>query len=324
MIIARSPLRITLGGGGTDLPSYYEKFGGWVLSAAIDKYVYVAVHSIFPDEVIVKYSQMERVSRADELKHPILREALLLHGVTERVEISSFADIPAGTGLGSSGSFTVSLLHALHHLHGNMPTRETLAEEACDIEINRLREPIGKQDQFAASFGGVRAYRFAANKPVEVISNPLSKAHLNTLEDSLVLAFTGYSRSASDLLREQHTRSLELDPEMIANLHMVRELGGASLEALQKGDIGEFGRLMDLHWKNKRKRSKSMSHERIDSWYDLALANGALGGKLVGAGGGGFLLFATLDRPRLVRALETAGLSCVRFRFDVEGTRILF
>jgi D-glycero-alpha-D-manno-heptose-7-phosphate kinase len=324
MIIARSPLRITLGGGGTDLPSYYREHEGFLIAAAIDRYVYITLHMTFVDYLIVKYSKLESVTSADELQHPIIREALKLLDVScKRLEITSMADIPAGTGLGSSGSFTTALLRALHAYQKNIVSPQTIAEQACHIEIERLGEPIGKQDQFIAAYGGVTCFRFQKDDTVDVRPLPVSGETLHNLEDGLVMFFTGMSRSASAILKEQDDRSKTRDSAIIDNLHYIKDLGLRSLKALETGDLHKFGTLMDEHWRHKKKRSGAMSNPEIDSWYDLAMRNGAVGGKVIGAGGGGFLLFYTEDKKRLRHALREAGLEEVRIRFDFEGTKTL-
>jgi D-glycero-alpha-D-manno-heptose-7-phosphate kinase len=324
MIIARSPLRISLGGGGTDLRSYYGEHSGFVIAAAIDKYVYITLHETFVEELIVKYSKMERVKSAADVEHPLIREALCLTGVDGRsLEITSMADIPAGTGLGSSGSFTTALLKALHTLKKNIVHPRELAEQACAIEIDILKEPVGKQDQYIAAYGGITCFRFLPNDHVDVWPLKMDTDTLYTLEDNLVMFFTGYSRAAGEILGEQDTRSRRNDQEMMANLHVVKEIGRDTRDALESGDLGKFAELMNVHWQNKRRRSTNMSNSEIDEWYTRGRENGALGGKLIGAGGGGFLLFYAEDKVRLRRAMRDAGLQEVRFRFDFEGTKVL-
>ncbi len=324
MIIARSPLRVTLGGGGTDLPSYYEKFGGFLIAAAIDRYVYITLHDTFVPDLIVKYSELERVADASQLKHPIIREALGMLGINgHSMEITSMADIPAGTGLGSSGSFTTALLKALHADKRNLMHPAELAAQACEIEIGRLKEPIGKQDQYIAAFGGLTCFKFLENGKVEAWPLKLSNETRDNLEDNLLLFFTGYSRSASAILKEQDQKSKSDDKGMIENLHFVKDLGLKSQAALESGDLPEFARLMDVHWQRKKQRSGGMSNPKINEWYDLAMANGALGGKLIGAGGGGFLMFYAEEKMKLRHAMTKAGLQEVRFRFDFEGTKLI-
>ncbi|MGD0743608.1 MAG: galactokinase [Verrucomicrobiota bacterium] len=324
MIIARSPLRVTLGGGGTDLPSYYEKFGGFLIAAAIDRYVYIALHEGFTPELTVKYSRLERVSEAARLEHPIFREAFALLGMNGcGLELASMADIPAGTGLGSSGSFTTALLRALHAHKKNLVHPAELAAQACEIELDRLKEPIGKQDQYIAAYGGITCFKFLESGKVEAWPLKLSAETRDNLEDNLLLFFTGYSRSASAILKEQDQKSKRDDQSMIENLHFVKDLGLQSQRALEDGDLREFARLMDVHWQRKKQRSGGMSNPKINEWYDLAMASGALGGKLIGAGGGGFLMFFADDKTKLRHAMTRAGLTEVRFRFDFEGTKLV-
>jgi D-glycero-alpha-D-manno-heptose-7-phosphate kinase len=324
MIITRSPLRVSLGGGGTDLPSYYSEHGGFLVAAAIDKYVYITKHVTFQKEIIVKYSKLERVTSVDQIEHPIVREALRLTGITDpHIELTSMADIPGGTGLGSSGSFTTALLKALHAYKKNLVSPAELAEQACEIEINRLGEPIGKQDQYIAAVGGITAFTFHKDGKVEFRPCKITEETLYNLEDNLLLFFTGYSRSASSILKDQNDRSKKNDSAMLDNLHFTKELGYKSLESLERGNLEEFAMLMDVHWQRKKARSSGMSNVQINQWYDHAMSNGALGGKLIGAGGGGFLMFYAGDKKRLRHAMRETGLQEVRFRFDFEGTKVV-
>lgn len=324
MIIGRSPLRISLGGGGTDLPSYYREHGGFVVAAAITQYVHVTLHRTPFKELLIRYSQIERPTSVDEVKHPIIRQALQLTGITEpNIEITSMADIPAGTGLGSSGSFTTCLLKVLHKYKRRFIHPRELADMACHIEIDRLGEPVGKQDQYIAAFGGVTLFEFQRDGAVLARSVDASEDTLDQLQENLLMVPTGFRRSAAVVLKEQDEKSRRNDPAMIDNLHFVKELGHRSLEALESGNLAEFGSLMHTHWEHKKKRSANMSNPDIDRWYDLALSNGAIGGKLIGAGGGGFLLFYTEQKARLRQALRGAGLAEVKLGFDYEGTKIL-
>ena len=324
MIITRSPLRISLGGGGTDLPSYYRDHSGFLIAAAIDKYVYINVHRRFVEGFLLKYSSLEEAATVDDIKHPIIREALKLVDIQERnLEITSMADIPAGTGLGSSGSFTTALLKAFHTLKKNLVHPAELAEQACCIELEKLGEPIGKQDQYISAYGGITAFRFLPDGRVEAAPLKISEETLFNLEDNLLLFFTGYSRTASAILREQDDKSKKADTAMIENLNFIKDLGKQSQKALEAGNLEEFARLMDVHWQRKKERSKAMSNHDINAWYDCAMANGALGGKVIGAGGGGFLMFYAGDKVKLRHAMREKSLTEVRFRFDFEGTRVL-
>jgi D-glycero-alpha-D-manno-heptose-7-phosphate kinase len=324
LIITRSPLRISLGGGGTDLPSYYRQHTGFVISAAIDKYVYITLHDTFAQEIIVKYSKMENVPSVEDIKHPIVREALKLVQVgPPHLEITSMADIPAGTGLGSSGSFTTALLRALHTMKKNYISRQELAEEACHIEMTLLGEPVGKQDQYIASYGGITCFHFLPNDTVEVTPLQMDAETLHNLEDNLVLFFTGFTRSASQILQDQDTRSRQGEREMLDNLHFIKQIGCETRTAFERGDLRRFAELMHVHWQHKKQRSAGMTNPAIDEYYELALRNGALGGKLIGAGGGGFLMFYTEDKTRLRRTMCAAGLREVRVRFDFQGTAVV-
>ena len=313
-----------MGGGGTDLPSYYRKHGGFVLSAAINRYVYITINEAFRPRIILKYSKLEDVERWEDIQHPIIREALRLTGVQgPYLEIVSLSDIPAGTGLGSSGSFTTALLRALHTMNRNFVPPRELAEQACHIEIDLLKEPVGKQDQYIAAFGGITCFEFLPDD--RVVAEPLKIASetLANLEDNLLLFFTGASRSAAEVLRDQDRRTRDNASEMLENLHHTKHLGHASRDALLAGDLRKFAELMHVHWEHKKKRSPGISSSRIDEMYELARANGALGGKLIGAGGGGFLMLYTEDKTRLRAAMRSAGLREVRLQFDFSGTSVL-
>lgn len=324
MIITRSPLRVSLGGGGTDLASYYREHGGFLIAAAIDKYVYITLHRTFDPDLIIKYSKYERVPAVDAIQHPIIREALRLTSTTAGyLEVASMSDIPAGTGLGSSGSFTTALLHALHTQHKRIVSKEQLAEEACHIEIDLLDEPIGKQDQYIASFGGVTCFTFGKDDKVEVRPLAATEETLANLEDHLLLFFTGYTRSASAILQDQKTRTQASDGAMLQNLHAVKQIGIESCRALERSDLRAFAQLMHEHWELKQRRSDGMSNTHIDDCYALARKNGALGGKVIGAGGGGFLMFYAEDTMSVRHAMREAGLVEVRLRFDYTGTTVV-
>ena len=325
MIITRSPLRISLGGGGTDLPSYYRDHGGFLVSAAIDKYVWVNVLRPFVRGVSLKYSKIEHVEQIDQIEHPIVREAFAMMKITDlQHEITTVADIPAGTGLGSSGSFTTALLKAMHSFERRLLLPGDLARMACELEIDRLGRPVGKQDQYIAAYGGITCFEFDRDGSVRAEPLALPQATLHELEDHLLLFFTGFSRSASDILADQDQRTKQADTSMVDNLHYVKDLGRRSRKALEDGAAARFGELMHEHWEHKRKRSSGMSNARIDEWYELGRGAGAIGGKLVGAGGGGFLMFYAPEPNRVRAAMAKAELQEVRFRFDFDGTRVVF
>jgi len=324
MIITRSPLRVTLGGGGTDLPSYYREHEGFLIAAAIDKYVYVTVMRPFAPGIYLKYSQLEHVEEVSLVRHPIIREAIrALESSAPQLEITTLADIPSGTGLGSSGSFTTALLKALYAHHRRLILPEELADLACDIEIERLHEPVGKQDQYIAAYGGITCLTFHRDGKVEAAPLVLGEDTLFDLEDNLLLFFTGFSRSAGSILKDQNTRTEQRDAGMLDNLHFVKDLALRGKKFLEEGKPILFAELMHEHWEHKKRRSGGMSNPKIDEWYELGLKNGAVGGKLVGAGGGGFLMFYASDRNKLRHAMAKAGLEEVRFRFDFEGTKIV-
>jgi D-glycero-alpha-D-manno-heptose-7-phosphate kinase len=324
MLIVRSPLRVSLGGGGTDLPSYYREHGGFLVAAAIDRYVYIILNQRFTEGFLLKYSRLEEVGTVDEIRHPIIREAIKAAGITQtNLEITSMADIPGGTGLGSSGSFTTALLKALHTYQKNIIHPSELAEQACDLELNKLGEPIGKQDQYIAAIGGITAFTYHKDGRVEFRPCKITEETLFNLEDNLLLFFTGYSRSASAILKDQDDKSKLHDSAMLDNLHFTKELGYKSLDALESGNLDEFARLMDVHWQRKKSRSSGMSNAHINEWYDHAMTNGAIGGKLIGAGGGGFLMFYAHDKTKLRHAMRAKGLQEVRFRFDFEGSKVV-
>ncbi|MBM4212048.1 MAG: galactokinase [Gammaproteobacteria bacterium] len=323
LVYVRSPLRISLGGGGTDLPSYYQSFGGFLVAGAINKYIYLSINKPFGQNSILKYSEHESVSCNADIKHPIIRACLSLFDDLGPIEITSVADIPGGTGLGSSGAFTSALLKGLYQYKRQHISDFDLAELACHVELNMLSEPIGKQDQYAAVFGGLTAYTFNPDGTVCAESLKLSDDVVDGLNDNLLLFFTGFTRSASNILSDQKKRTEMLDPDMLNNLHYVKEMGYRSLEALTSGNLSKFGELMHEHWMHKRNRSESMSNGQIDIWYESAINNGAIGGKIVGAGGGGFLLLLAEDKSLLRKTMKSFGLREVRFDFDFEGTKVL-
>ena len=323
--MTRTPLRISIGGGGTDLPSYYQQNGGgFVISAAINKYVYITVNRSFLPGYFLKYSETEHADTFNQIRHPLMREAIRLHHAPSPLEVVSVADVPAGTGLGSSGTFLVGLLHALYAWQREPVTAETLAREAVDIEMNRLGEPVGKQDQYIAAYGGLLCQEYLPDGEVRVAPLRMTEESLHELRDSLMLFFLGEIRSASSLLGEQKRLSEARDPAMIDSLHFARMLGHEIRSVLESAQVDEFGRLMHQHWMRKRNRSRSMSTTRIDSLYDLARSDGgATGGKLVGAGGSGFLLLYTHDRRRLRDTMLRAGVAEMDFSFDFDGSVVL-
>ena len=324
MLISRSPLRVTLGGGGTDLPSYYKKKNGFLISAAIDKYVYVTITRPFKQGIYLKYSKIEKVKKVSQIFHPIIKEVLKEQNFKKpQIEITTLTDIPAGTGLGSSGSFTTALIKALYFYKNRRIQTKDLAEKACDIELNKLKEPIGKQDQYISAYGGINCFYF--KKSGEVIVEPLkiSNKTLLSLKNNLLIFFTGYSRNASDILKEQDKKTKKQNKEMIKNLDFIKNIGLKSKKYLLSGDLGKFAELMNVHWEYKQSRSKQMTNKKITKYYKDALKNGAIGGKIVGAGGGGFLMFYANDIKKLRKKMIQHGLEEVKFDFDFRGTHII-
>ncbi|MFC1914665.1 hypothetical protein ACFLWK_00190 [Chloroflexota bacterium] len=325
MILSRAPTRITLGGGGTDLQSYYSKHGGFLIAGAIDKYCNILVNRRFYDSIRLSYSQMEIKDNVADIEHRIFRAALELSGIKKGIEIHSTADVPANCGLGTSSSFTVALLNALHTYNRDFIALRQLAEEACHIEIDMLGEPIGKQDQYMAAFGGLTCITFDKSGDVQIEPLRISGDVIEQLESNIVLFFTGKERISSEVLFEQDEKSRKDDPEMINNLHRVKDLGLQARRYLEGGQISMLGELFHTHWEIKKKRSQKMSDTFIDECYEVARKNGAIGGKLIGAGGGGFLMFycENHDKLRLLAAMQKMGLRREQFRFDINGARIL-
>jgi D-glycero-alpha-D-manno-heptose-7-phosphate kinase len=323
MIISRTPLRISLGGGGTDLPFYYEKYGGFILGAAIKKYVYITVTNHFEKIIRLNYSQTETCNSIKEVKHPIIREALKLLKIENHVAIASAADLPARSGLGSSGSFTVGLLNALSTFVGKDIARKKLADIACYIEMDLLKEPVGKQDQYMASFGGFSCISINKQGNVRVIPLKISNESVHDLEHHLSFFYTGVLRSASEVLKDQKISSKK---QTLDSLTRIKEIGYEIKRCLERDDLDEFGRLMDEHWLEKKKTSQKISSNIFDKYYDMAKQNGALGGKIIGAGGGGFFMFYTNSRDnkmRLRKEFIKHGLSEVKMPFELEGTKIV-
>jgi len=325
MIVTRTPLRIPLGGGGTDLPSYYTQFGGFLISAAVDKYIYITINRRFENSIRISYSKTEIVDSPEEIQHPLVREALKLLQIDSNLEITSIADVPANTGLGSSSAFTVGLLNALHTYKKEKVSAQELAEEACQIEIERLKEPIGKQDQYLAAFGGIVCLEIDRLGSVKVEQLNLPENTLDQLESNSLLFYTGIKRSAGEILFAQNKSNAANQNGSLEAMHQIKEIGYQIKESFQQGDIDQFGQLLDRHWQTKKNLSDKISDSQIDRWYDLAKSEGALGGKLMGAGGGGFFMFYCNNGKNTLRqSLQQAGLKEMRFRIDWEGSKVLF
>lgn len=325
MIISRAPVRITLGGGGTDLASYYSKYGGFLMAAGINKYIYISMNRRFKPSIRLSYSVTEIVNSVEEIQHKIFRNALEMLGVENQIEIVSIADVPANCGLGSSSTFTVALLNALHAYKREFVCLRDLAEEACNLEIHRCQEPIGKQDQYIAALGGLTCLTFEKDGRVIVEPLRISDEKLFELENNILLFYTGIERSASDILRKQSEKSKANDENTLTLLHKIKEIGLETRVAFESGNIDHFGELLNVHWETKRQLSNKITDPFIDECYELAMQNGALGGKIMGAGGGGFFLFyCPGSKSKLIEAMtEKAGLMQMPFRFDFEGAKIV-
>jgi len=327
MIISRSPVRITLGGGGTDLPSYYSKYGGALIAAAIDKYTLVTAHTRFDDDIKLNYSNAETVKEIDDIKHNIFREALRFLDIKKGIELTSLSDMPSSSGLGTSGSFTIALLNALHTYKKDFVSQEKLAEEACFIEMEVLKEPIGKQDQYISAVGGITYFEFANDGKVTIKPIKMSEEAQDELQNNIILFFTGIQRSASKILREQDTKSKNNEDKTIETLHQIKKIGLDTKKAFETGDVDKFGKFLDDHWNIKKQLSKGVSNPFIDECYNHALKNGALGGKIMGAGGGGFFMFYhngnNTQKTAFIKEMNTKGLKKMRFNFDFEGTKIV-
>ena len=324
MIIIRSPLRISIGGGGTDVPSYYKEKESFFISAAINKYVYVTITKPFEKGIYLKYSQIEKKNRISDINHKIIKEVLKKELNENRIEITTLTDIPAKTGLGSSGSFSTALIRAMYSYNQKTIDKRDLAELACDIEINKLKQPSGKQDQYISVYGGISEFHINKKGFVKVKNLKISNKTILDLEDNLLLFFTGFSRNSSLILKEQNIKTIKNSKEIIENLDYVKKLGLEIKKNLIKGNCNEFGKLLHEHWKYKLKRSKNMSNTKINSVYDFAMKNGAVGGKLIGAGGGGFLMFYTNSPAQLRNAMKKKNFEEVRFKFDFEGVKQIF
>jgi D-glycero-alpha-D-manno-heptose-7-phosphate kinase len=326
MIITRTPFRMTLGGGGTDLPSFYREHGGYILAVAIDKYMFLNVNTpIVDDKIRVRYTNTEIVDHIDDVKHTLAREALRHFGVASGVEIVSIADIPAGTGLGSSSSYLVGLLNAMHTLLQDQATPQKLAEEACQIELEVLKKPIGKQDQYMAAFGGLTALDIDPDGRVGVTRLGLDVDLLEDLESNILMFFTNEMRDATSILKRQDEATRSKDQTVVTSLREIKDIGLEISDSISKGNLRRFGQLLDDHWQSKKRLSEGISNPQIDAWYELAKKNGAIGGKISGAGGGGFLmLYCEDNKTRLREAMRGAGLRELKFRFDFEGSKVVF
>lgn len=326
MIITRTPFRLTLGGGGTDLPSFYREHGGFILAVGLDKYMFINVNTpVVDDKIRVRYTKSELVDHVNEVEHTLAREAMKSFGLTKGVEIVSIADIPSGTGLGSSSCYLVGLLNSLRALLQKPVPPQVLAEEACHIELDVLKKPIGKQDQYMAAFGGLTSLRIGQDGAVKVERLALSAELVEMLEGNLLLFYTNGTRDATEILVRQDDATKKKENTVVRNLREIKDIGVEIRDEIVKGNLHRFGELMDLHWQTKKRLSVGITNPRIDAWYELARQNGAIGGKISGAGGGGFLmLYCDENKRRLREVMRGAGLRELNFRFEFEGSKVVF
>ncbi len=326
MIITRTPFRLTLGGGGTDLPSFYSEHGGFIMAVTIDKYMFLSVNTpIIDDKIRVRYTKSEMVDHVDQVQHTLAREALRHFGVTNGIEIVSIADIPAGTGLGSSSCYLVGLLNALHTLMQSQASPQYIAEEACYIELEVLKKPIGKQDQYMAAFGGLTVLDIACDGKVNVTRLDLNVDLLEALEHNILMFYTHDTRDATSILQKQDAATKRSDQDVVSSLREIKDIGMEICSSISKGNLRRFGELLGVHWQSKKRLAEDVTNPQIDAWYDRAKQNGAIGGKISGAGGGGFLMLYCEDKKAQLReAMRAAGLRELNFRFDFEGSKVIF
>lgn len=323
MILSKTPLRMSYVGGGSDMPAFYREELGAVLSTSIDKYMYIAVNRKFDGRIRLSYTRTEEVDRPDQIEHPLVREALQVVGIESGIEIASMADIPSkGSGLGSSSTYTVGLLNALYAYRNQFTPKEKLARQACEIEIERCGEPIGKQDQYAAAFGGLNLIRFHPDDSVSVDPVICTPALLHRLEESMLVFFTGRTRSASAVLAQQ-SKALQETSRKVLMRRMV-QLAFDLKGELEAGSLDHFGTILDENWRLKSQLTDGISDPQIDDWYATGLSRGALGGKLLGAGNGGFIMFYAPPESHARITAALPGLEPVRFRFDRAGAQIVF
>ena len=325
MIVSRTPFRITLGGGGTDLPSYYKEHGGFIFSFCLSKYMYICINRPSADDLIrLKYSISESVESVEDLQHDIAKACLQRVNINSRIEIASLSDIPAGSGLGSSSTYTVGLLNALHSLNGEYKSLEFLADEACKIEMDILKKPMGKQDQYLAALGGFVMLEIDKDGTVKSEKIQLDKSIMNELNRNLLIFYTGQQRKNDKILKEQDDSTKNNQEEVLNSLHYIKESGYKILDIVKSGNLDELGGMFRDHWEMKKKLSSGVTNDKIDSIYNIALNNGATGGKITGAGGGGFFTFyCSQDHQKLRNAMKAEGLKEIDYSFDLDGSRII-
>jgi D-glycero-alpha-D-manno-heptose-7-phosphate kinase len=321
VIIVQTPLRISFFGGGTDFPTFFMEEGGCVLSSAIDKYIFVSVKERFDDKLRVGYTQTEMVDCVDEIQHELIRESLRMTGIRSSLEVTTMGDIPSeGSGLGSSSTVTVGALHALYTYLGEMVSAETLAREACNIEMDILKKPIGIQDQYIAAYGNLRYFEFLPDGQVKAEKVALDPETRRAFNDRFLLFFTGVSRRADNILKEQK----ENIKDRIAILREIKQMVHEARTFLASGDFDAFGLLLHESWKLKKSLAGSITNGAIDDLYELARRSGAIGGKITGAGGGGFLLLYVPYENQLSVRKALCGLRELPFRLESDGTKVIF
>ena len=325
MIVSRTPFRITLGGGGTDLPSYYENHGGFIFSFCLSKYMYVCLNRPSADDLIrLKYSISESVESVEELQHDIAKACLQRVGIDSKIEIASLSDIPAGSGLGSSSTYTVGLLNALYSIQGHYKSLEFLADEACTIEMDILKKPMGKQDQYLAALGGFVRLDIDKKGVVTPTKINIEKSIMNELNRNMLIFYTGQQRKNNKILNEQDSSTKKNNEEVLNSLHYIKESGYTILDIVQSGKLDNLGLMFKDHWEMKKKLSSGVTNDTIDSIYDTALKNGAIGGKISGAGGGGFFTFyCNKNHASLRSAMASKGLKELNYSFDLDGSKII-
>ena len=325
MIVSRTPFRITLGGGGTDLPSYYKDHGGFIFSFCLSKYMYICINRPSADDLIrLKYSISESVASVDDLEHDIAKACLQRVNINSRIEIASLSDIPAGSGLGSSSTYTVGLLNALYSLNREYKSLEFLADEACKIEIDILKKPMGKQDQYLAALGGFVMLEIDKDGTVKSEKIQLDKSIMNELNRNLLIFYTGQQRKNNKILKEQDDSTKNNKEEVLNSLHYIKKSGYEILDIVKSGNLDDLGVMFKDHWEIKKQLSSGVTNDKIDSIYNIALNNGASGGKITGAGGGGFFTFyCSKDHQKLRNAMKAEGLKELEYSFDLDGSRII-
>ena len=322
MIVSKTPLRITLAGGGTDLPSYYRKNSGYVISLAIDKFIYISINKTFVDYFQLKYSKYEKVKNIKDIKHNLIRESLRFFNIKDKLEISSIADVPSGTGLGSSGSFGVGLFNVLNKYKNLNFSKRKIALESSKIEMDKVKANVGHQDNIIASYGGITEQNYSS-KNIKIRNIKITKNFQKVVNNNLVMFYTNYNRSASKILYKQNKLSKQENKKIIDNLNETKKLGFEVKNLIYNDNFYDYYRILKEHWKIKKSRDKNISNSKINHMYDFGIKNGAMSGKLIGAGGGGFLLFFTKNKKQLINAFKRNKVDEFKFKLNLTGSEIL-